>query len=695
MSLWKSTIERLPNLVKYLIIAGVIVFISFLFPNNFTFKYEFDKGQKWRYEDLRAGFDFAVRRPAEELKVEQNKVRLDYSPYYELDPDVEKMSQKAFEVTFNQHLEEVKKQGQFADVAAKPKRYLDYGKNYLKRLYSRGVVQLADEHQKAASDFVINVIIGNTNHPQTLGNLLLVKDAKSTLTDSLPYSRLAEPEFLLPILENSIIPNIRYNDTLTNKLLDEEMGQIALYKGRVSKGDLIVTRGSFITDDIYWKLWSYKDKYEREVTNKQSYYGILGGYFLLTILIIGIFLVYVKLFAKEVFAKFNKLFFILLWLVSYSYLVYAIEELGILSTYIIPFCIVPIVIKTFFNERLALFTHLSLILLASFISSLGYEFTFLQIIAGIAVLLSRVDTRDWTRFFYSLSTIFVVYALGYIGLSLIQEGQFSDVDWRVVSWLLVSTFLTLLAYPLIPLLERLFGFTSSITLVELSDTNRPLLRRMAEEAPGTLQHSLQVANLCEAAARKIGADHLLVKAAALYHDIGKLKQPEYFIENQSGTNPHEALAYTESAKIIIGHVAEGVKMAKKARLPKVIINFIKTHHGTTRAEYFYRNYLKEHPDAEVDEQLFRYPGPRPRTKEESIMMMADSIEAACKSLKNPTGEDLENLINKIINGKAQNGQFEQSELTFQEMEVCKSVFKQMMKSVHHGRIKYPEEEREV
>ena len=581
------------------------------------------------------------------------------------------------------------------DVVRSPDRYSDFGKNYLKQLYKRGVVQLSDKHKGEANDFVINVIKGNTNHPQTLGNLLLVKDAKSLLTDSLPYSRLAEPEFLLSILENSIVPNITYNDTLTNKLLDEEIGQIALYKGRVPKGEIIVTRGGFITDDIYWKLWSYKDKYEKEITNKQSYYGIFGGYFILTILIIGIFLVYVRLYAKGVFAKFNKLLFILLWLVAYSYLVYAVEELGMLSTYIIPFCIVPIVIKTFFNERLALFTHLSVILLASFISSLGYEFTFLQIIAGIAVLLSRVDTRDWTRFFYSLSAIFVVYALGYIGLSLIQEGQFADIDWRVVSWLLVSTFLTLLAYPLIPLLERLFGFTSSITLVELSDTNRPLLRRLAEEAPGTLQHSLQVANLSEAAARKIGADHLLVKAGALYHDIGKLKMPEYFIENQSGVNPHESLTHIESAKIIIGHVTEGMKMAKKARLPKVIVNFIKTHHGTTRTEYFYRNHLKENPDVEVDEQLFRYPGPMPTSKEESIMMMADSVEAACKSLKNPTGEELNDLINKIINGKIQNGQFEQSELTFQELEACKSVFKQMMKSVHHGRIKYPEEEQKA
>jgi putative nucleotidyltransferase with HDIG domain len=382
----------------------------------------------------------------------------------------------------------------------------------------------------------------------------------------------------------------------------------------------------------------------------------------------------------------------MLWLVAFSYLVYAVEQVALLSTYMIPFCIVPIVIKNFYDEQLALFTHLVVILLASFLSSLGYEFTFLQILAGIVVLLSDVDTRDWTRFFYSILYIFVVYLLGYVGLSLIQEGSYQDIDLTVLSWLAISAFMTLLAYPLIPLLERFFGFTSSISLVELSDMNRPLLRQLANKAPGTLQHSLQVANLSEEAARAIGANHLLVKVAALYHDIGKTLQPKFFIENQSNNSPHLSISDKESAEIIISHVTEGVKMAKKARLPNVLIDFILSHHGTTRVEYFYRNYLKDHPEEEVDEQDFRYPGPKPVTKEETILMLADSIEAACKSLKNPTEEALLELIDKIIAGKMAMGQLEDSELTFSELETCKTVFQQLMRSVHHVRIEYPEEQ---
>ncbi|MCB0548439.1 MAG: HDIG domain-containing protein [Phaeodactylibacter sp.] len=694
MSAWRTTIEGLPTLVKYLMIVGVVAFITFLFPNNAKFKYEFDRGQPWRYDDLRAPFDFAIRKPAEEVESEKKALRDNFTPFYELNLEIIKDKKRSLAGEFDHQLELVQGEGQFEDVVRRPEAYLQFGKRFLENLFTRGILKLAPEHEGKGEDFVINVVRGNTTQPQTVGNLLSLEEAKELLSDSLPYSKLSEPEFLYPILEGLISPNLTFNDTLTQKILDQELSEIPTFRGRVSKGQLIVTKGAYITDDIYQKLASFREQYEEEVTQKQSYLGVFIGYLLLSSLIIGIFLLYVRLYAQPVFASFNKLIFILFWLVGYSYLVYAVEQVGALSTYMIPFCILPIVIKTFYDERLALFTHLVVVLLASFLSSLGYEFAFLQILAGIVVLLSDVETREWSRFFYSIFFIFLVYGMGYLGLSLILEGDIMEVDRTVLSWLALSAFLTLLAYPLIPLLERFFGFTSSITLVELSDTNRPLLRELALKAPGTLQHSLQVANLSEEAARKIGANPLLVKVAALYHDIGKTLKPEFFIENQSGRNPHDGLSELESAQVIISHVSEGVKMAKKARLPGILINFIKTHHGTTRAEYFYRNYLKEHPEAEVDENDFRYPGPKPRSKEETILMMADSIEAACKSLKNPTEESLNNLIDKIIAGKITLAQFENSDMTFDELEQCKAVFKQMMKSVHHVRIEYPEEKAE-
>lgn len=672
-------------------VAGVVAIISFLFPNNVKFKYEFDKGQRWRYEDLRAPFDFAILKPEQEIEAERARIKDSFSPYYEQLPAVTERQVTDFEDRFAAQLEEINEE-QFPDVTRNPDKYLSYGKNLLQDLYKTGIAELDKAHRDKPADFVVNVLRGNTTHPQTIENLITVPEAEASLSESLPYSKLTESDFLYGLLESSIAPNIFYNDTLSQRLLAEELSQVGLYRGRVSKGDLIVTENGYITEEIYLKLQSFKAKYREEVTEEQSYTGVLAGYALLSTLIIGIFLLYVRLYAQAVFSRFNKLVFIMLWLVAFSYLVYAVEQVALLSTYMIPFCIVPIVIKNFYDEQLALFTHLVVILLASFLSSLGYEFTFLQILAGIVVLLSDVDTRDWTRFFYSILYIFVVYLLGYVGLSLIQEGNYQDIDLSVLSWLAISAFMTLLAYPLIPLLERFFGFTSSISLVELSDMNRPLLRQLANKAPGTLQHSLQVANLSEEAARAIGANHLLVKVAALYHDIGKTLQPSFFIENQSNKSPHLDISDKESAEIIISHVTEGVKMAKKARLPNVLIDFITSHHGTTRVEYFYRNYIKDHPDEEVDEQDFRYPGPKPVTKEETILMLADSIEAACKSLKNPTEEALLELIDKIIAGKMAMGQLEDSELTFSELETCKTVFQQLMRSVHHVRIEYPEEQ---
>ncbi|MEN0003770.1 MAG: HDIG domain-containing metalloprotein [Bacteroidota bacterium] len=691
MSNARKTLGQLPGVFRLLLVLGVIAFISFLFPNHIRFKYDFEKGQRWNYDDLEAPFDFAIRKTEETLAEERQKLDQEFSPFYEVDPTVVKTQTTAFEEGFAQQIDMVKQSGQFRDVLLNPNKYKAYGQQFLLRIYDRGVINLQESHSDKSEQFVVNLVNGNSTRQATLEYLLTARSAQELLRDSLPYSRLAEPEFLYPLLENAIQPNIQFNASLTQKELERVLANVSTSQGMVRKGELIVPKGGIVTGNIYQKLISFRDQYREEVTADRSDIGVFAGYFILTSLIVGVFMFYLYLFAKPIFQRSMKLIFILMWLVVYSYLVFVVEKADVLSAYMIPFCIVPIVIKTFYNERLALFTHIVVVLIASFLSSLGYEFTFLQILAGIVVLLSDVDTRDWSRFFRSMLYIFLTYALAYFGLSLIEEGKISTIDWSVYTWIFLNVFLTLLAYPLIPLLERFFGFTSSISLVELSDMNRPLLRQLSLKAPGTFQHSLQVANMAEVAARRINADPLLVKVAALYHDIGKTQNPNYFIENQSGKNPHEELTFLESAKIIIGHVTEGVKMAKKQRLPAVLVKFIETHHGTTRAEYFYRSYLKEHPEKEIDESLFRYPGPKPNTKEETILMLADSIEAACKSLKNPTGQELDAFIDKIIAGKITQGQLDDSQMSFQELEYCKEEFKGIMRSVHHVRIEYPEE----
>jgi len=687
----KSTIQGLPLLVKYLLILGVIAFISLLFPNNIKFKYEFQEGQSWRYDDLVAPFDFAIRKTDTEIQTAIDRINIDFSPYYEMDLSVAKQQKNLFISELEKQIAEQSEGGGFVEVIQQPEKYRNFGIQLLDRYFNEGIIAKEHAYSDKNEDFVINIIKGNTEYRQTVQNILTKEKVFDLVTDSLPYTRqLKEPEFILPLIENAFQPNLKYSEPLTQRFKNEQISSIPTTQGRVKKGDLIIPRDGIVTEEIYQTLISYKAQYETQVSQNKTHLAVFGGYFLLTSLIIGVLLLYLRLEAWEVMEKFNKLLFILMWIMLYSYLVYVVESFEDMSTWLIPFCIVPIVIKSFYNDRIALFIHITIVLIASFLSSLGYEFTFLQILAGIVAVLTSKETK-WSTFFLSIFYILLTFVLGYLGLSLIKEGNIYTIDWSTYGWLFMSVLLTLLAYPLIPLLERVFGFTSSIRLVELSDLNRPLLKKLSLEAPGTLQHSLQVANLAEAAATQIGADHLLVKVGALYHDIGKTLQPLSYIENQNGLNPHDKMTAKESAKVIIDHVTEGIRLAKKYRLPTVLIDFIATHHGTTRVEYFYRTFLKNNPEEELNLTDFCYPGPKPQTKEQTILMLADSIEAASKSLKDPSLEEISDLVDKLIAFKITHGQLTESALSFEELEECRAVFKQLLKSILHVRIEYPEE----
>jgi hypothetical protein len=684
--------QRLPKLFNALLIIVVIALISLLAPSQLRFKYAFERGQIWRYEDLRAPFDFPLLKTEDELAAERNELIKNISPAYAIYPQVGRAQIDTFAQEFGKLLDGVKQEQTptFPDVVRRSEAYLNFGRNYLRKLYDRGILSLSAAHSGQSKEFVISVIRGTVMREQTLGSLLTEQKAKDLLSDSLPYIGLAEPEFLFPLLEDRIQPNLFYEDSLTQRMQATALSELTTHKGLVKRGELLVAKGAVVNDEIYQKLISYKQQQRQDSDLWQSY-GVSAGYTLLIGSLVLLFSIYLQTFAKLVYNRYNRLIFILMWPVLYSYLVYLVEQVDTLSVYMIPYCIAPIVIKTFFTERLALFTHLITVLITGFLTSVGYNFIFLQMVAGVVVLLARVDTRNWSRFFYSMLFIFLSYMFGLAGLSLVEGGDLSALSWPNITAMAMNVFLTLSAYPLIPLLERLFGFVSPITLVELTDMNQPLLRELALRAPGTLQHSLQVAHLAEAAARRIGADELLVRVGALYHDIGKKINPGYFIENQGEKNLHEDKSDLESARIVIGHVFEGIQMAKRSGLPGIIIDFIRTHHGTTRAEYFYRNYVNAHPDETVDESLFRYPGPRPRSKEETILMLADSLEAASRSLKNPSAQELSDLIDKIVAGKVNLRQLEDSQLSFRELEECKGVFRQLLRSIHHVRIEYPKE----
>lgn len=688
---FKFPASQLKTITRWSIVIGVIAFISLLFPDNARFPYEFAEGSTWRYETLDAPFDFPILKPEDQLQAEIAALEQDFSPYYVYDASVLQNVQEELDKKFENQYALARQDEQFPDLLRNKTRYKSFAENLVQRYYSGGIIQWAEQHTEQGNDFVINLVVNNTIQKRTAKSLKTKADVEKRLTDSLPYSRLKEPEFLLYVLEDLFRPNIFYDDSMTSKYKRSLLSEISIASGMVKEGERIATRGDVVGPEAYQKLISYKKQYQESISESRKPLGIFLGYMLLTTLIVVSFLMYLRNYLPDTLEELPKLSLILMWLVIFSYLVHVVEQSGTLNAFMLPFCIVPIVVKTFFTDRLAFFTHIVVVLVASFLSSLGYEFTFLQILAGIVAVLTTADTRNWTKFFTAMFFIFITYVLGFTGLSLIANGNLYEVQWPMVGWFFLNVVLTMLAFPLIPLLGRIFGFTTAISLVELSDMNRPLLQDLALKSSGTLQHSLQVGNLAEAAAREIKADALLVKVGAYYHDIGKTLQPQYFIENQSGRNPHDDIDNKKSAEIIINHVIKGAEMAKKARLPKVLIDFITTHHGTTRVEYFYRNYQKNHPDQHVNPKDFTYPGPKPKTREQTILMMADSIEAASKSLKNPAAEDIDKLIDEIIDHKISSGQFTDSEMSFKEFDDCKKVFKRILKSIHHVRIEYPGE----
>lgn len=703
----QNSINSIPQIVRFILLGMLALFISLFFPTNLNFDYDFEQGKRWKHNDLKAPFDFPIKKTAEEISQERNQIAKQIVPYYRWDKDVVLTQKQAFEKAFQttwalyEPLNDAKKHLDSLE-------YVQFGLEVLDQIYAKRLIELQPEHLEQEEVFVFELLDGNVALGEyTVQDVFTNKAAIQFLVDTL-YSveeNLTESKFLSDLLEQIlVVPNIVFDSVVTRKSLENAFNSVSPYRGMVKAGDPIITRDRLIDSVAYSKLISYKTKYDQEINQHKNSWLIYLGYLALTVALIAIFALFMQFYAPEVFNNLRHFSLILLIVAGYAYLAYVVHDTYILDLYVIPFCIIPIIIINFFNAQLALFTHVIIVLLISMLLSLDYHFILIQILVGMVAVVNKLKTRHLSDFFVSLLYIGIAYAAGFISLEIIHAGTIfpivsangtvieEGVRWDMLGWVLFNVFLTLLSYPLIPLFEKLFGLTSDITLVELADMDNRLLKDLSIKAPGTLQHSLQVANLSEAAAKVIGANSLLVKVAALYHDIGKMSAPQYYIENQNDENPHCKLTHLESAQMIIRHVTEGVRLAKKNRLPTVLIDFILTHHGTTRVEYFYRTCQKENPDLDVDPTNFTYPGPKPKTKEQAIMMMADSLEAASKSLKSPTEDDINHLVDKIIQGKITMGQLENTNLSFRELEEVKKVFKQLLKSMNHVRIVYPDDE---
>ncbi|HWV74909.1 MAG TPA: HDIG domain-containing protein [Pseudosphingobacterium sp.] len=680
-----------PVTLKYgMMILSVIIICIFL-PKQPRFRFEYEKGKTWMHEDLIAPYNFAILKTPSELKTDREQILSSVYPVYD-----NHVQEKNEEIERFLNELEAKWKGSGLEDNDMPE-YSSTVTQILSHVYDRGIIALTKKFQTNGENYTFNLATENVAEKKNTAEVYTRESAlayANTIIDS--KKSLAEKEWLKSIIGDYIQPNYIYNERLTDKLVADALSNISTTKGMVQRGELIVASGSMVNNEVFQKVESLRIAYEEEARIGGDRNVVVVGQFLIVGLVITLLMVFLYLFRIDVFSN-NRLLSLILLVVTGMLVVLSWAlKLKLSSLYYIPFCIVPIIVRILFDTRLALNIHLLMVLVSGFFVPNSFEFAFLQVTAGMVSIYSIKTLVKREQFLISSIIILITYFVAYLGIILIRDGSISDVGYASFVPFIVSVLLTLLAYPLIYAFERLFGITSDVTLMELTNTNSSLLRELSYKAPGTFQHSLQVANLAEAAIYRIGGNALLVRAGALYHDIGKMQNPQYFIENQTkGYNPHDGLTYEQSAQIIISHVSKGIDLAHKHQLPESIINFIRTHHGTTRTDYFYNAFMKDHPDKIVDEQVFRYPGPIPFSKETAVLMMADSVEAASRSIKEPDAENLSSLVDKIIEGKLNHGQFKNSNITMQEIETIRSIFKRMLMSIYHVRVDYDVKKGEV
>ncbi len=714
MSFFKKLKSLLSGIRLFLIFAGGVIIILFLFPREGKFRYEFQKGKPWMHNVLVAPFNFPIYKPEAVVQAEKDSLMLRFIPYFSLDSLVGVRNIERMRIEFEKKWEEFaqnnKKPGISGSTALRKytsgelkrmhDRYIKALEENLGRIFLQGIVldpyQLENIQNR---DEIVLIISGKTIDERPAASVLSQKSAYESLkteidkiAQQLEGSVSQENRFIESIdMVDFIEANLFYDEVTSNRMKESLMEELSLTQGMVQAGEKIIALGEVVNDDKQLLLQSLRREYETNPNIDRNYFLIILGQLVIVALAFFVLYLFLLHFRREVLNSAVKTFFIIMVVVITALMAKWTIMNETISIYIVPLVILPIIIKTFFDSRIALFVHLITILLIGYLAPNGFEFVFMNFIAGVVSIFTLRNNYRRGILFVSAVLTFLSYGLVYSGISLMQEGRFQNIDAINYAWFAGNALLVLTSYPLIFLFEKIFGFVSDATLVELADTNQPLLRKLAETAPGTFQHSLQVANLCEEAVIKVGGNPLLVRTGALYHDIGKTDDPMYFIENlNSGFNPHNNLSFEQSAEKIITHVNRGVEIAQKSKLPDIIIDFIRTHHGTTTVLYFYRSYLKEYPGAEMDIKKFTYPGPRPFSKETAILMMADSIEAASRSLKKIDLETINSLVDGIISRQFSDLQFENVDLTFRDIEEIKKVFKQKLVNIYHPRIEYPE-----
>ena len=667
-------------LYKCLIFIVTVSAITYFMPKERKFNYEFEINTPWKYGLLQASFDFPIYKSEQQVQKEQDSLRATYQPYFTVDKNVEKSMTAKLREDYNRNMR----------FTLPSPDYFRHIERTLKHIYELGVLS-AQDAQLLAEDSIQNIQIveKNMSVSKEAAQLFTVKAAYEHLlnADTLRYNKRILQSCNL---DNYLTSNITFDLEKSESVLEDLQGQISWGKGLVQNGQRIIDRGEIIDEHTYDILSSLEKEWAKRSESVQEIRLTFMGQALVVGVLILCFMIYLELFRKEYYERKRSVLLLYALIVFFPVVLSFMVEQNLSNVYIVPLAMIPIIIGIFLDSRTAFMAHITIILICSIMLRYPHEFIILQLAAGMTAIYSLRELSQRSQLLRTALIVVICYALLHLGFELIQESGLSNLNTRMYIYFIINGILLLFVYPLLFIIEKAFGFTSNVTLVELSNINTKLLRRMSEVAPGTFQHSLQMANLAAEAANRIGANSQLVRTGALYHDIGKIQNPAFFTENQANVNPHKSLSYEQSAQVIISHITDGIKLAEKHNLPKVIKDFIRTHHGKGMAKYFYISYKNEHPDEEVDVQKFSYPGPNPFTKEQAILMMADAVEAASRSLPEYTEESISALIEKIVDGQVAEGYFKECPITFKDIALVKALFKEKLKTVYHTRITYPE-----
>ena len=674
----KTDITWRDFLIRAGLIIGTVAIIVWSMPRDTRNHFKIEKGKPWVYADLKAPFDFPIYKSEEAVKAQRDSLLKDYEPYFNYHKETEEKQIRQFVKDYSQ------------GIPGLPSDYISLIANRLRGLYKQGIMSTTDFAMVSKDTTqMIRMVSGKT------ASSIEARKVNSTVTAYELLFKDPDLEIYQEILQKCnlndyISPNLIYDKERSEASLSDLINSIPLASGIAQQGQKIIDRGDIVDTKTYHILLSYEKEMDRREQSDRQFSVTIMGQILYIMILVSCFTLFLSLFRKDYFERVRSTAMIYALIIIFTVLSSVMVTHNVLHVYIIPFAMVPIFIRVFMDSRTAFMSHIVMILMCACVLQHPLEFIAVEVVAGFVAIFSLRELSSRSQLFWTAVLVAAASALTNVALDWVRHDSITRINYSELNFLIFNGVLLFCSYPLLYLIEKAFGFTSNITLIELSDMNKELLRRMSEVAPGTFQHSIQVGNLAAEIANKIDAKSQLVRTGALYHDIGKILNPIYFTENQSGVNPHTNMAYVDSAQTIISHVTEGLKLAEKYNLPQVIKDFIATHHGLGKAKYFYIQQKNAFPDEPIDDLLFTYPGPNPFTKEQAILMMADTVEAASRSLPDYTEKSIREMVNRLIDAQVSEGYFKECPITFRDIAYAKTVLIEKLKTIYHTRINYPD-----